>query len=430
MHITPGRLRALLALSILAWGGLAAAQPAGLAEAAQATVIDLPTALRLALEQPGARAAAHEVAAAEAEASQAGRLPNPELDYQREGRQAGWRTTTILIRQPLELGGKRQARIDLAEGASALARGELALRRGELRAGVRAAFYALLLAQEKQQLAEAGAALARRSVEIAARRVQAGKISPLDETRARLAAVDAASESTRAGAELLIARTRLGALVGQAGTPALTAAGDPAALPLLKPLAALLPGAGNTGVGNMGAVRQARLRLAAQEAQTEVERAARIPDLTLSAGRQREEEGPQARGRTVIGLSVPLPLFDRNQDRLLASLRRADKARDELAAAEVDTAVRIAETHTRYELASAEARLLAADVIPSAQSAHALTLTGFEYGKFSFLDVLDAQRTLFQVRSRRSDALLAAWQAWADIERLAGPGASTATKIR
>jgi cobalt-zinc-cadmium efflux system outer membrane protein len=425
MHIEPGRLRALLAASILAWSGLAAAQSSQAGVQAPATTIDLPTALRLALEQPGARAAAHEVAAAEADARQAGRLPNPELDYQREGRQAGWRTTTILIRQPLELGGKRQARVDLAERTGALARGELALLRKELRAGVRAGFYALLLAQEKQQLAEAGAALARRSVEIAARRVQAGKVSPLDETRARLAAVDAASESTRAAAELAIARARLGALVGQAGTPALMAAGDPAALPLLKPLAAMLPGADNSGVANMGAVRQARLRLAAQEAQTGVERAARIPDLTLSVGRQREEEGPQARGRTVVGLSLPLPLFDRNQDRLLASLRRADKAREEVAAAEVDTAVRIAEAHARYELASGEARLLAAEVIPNAESAHALTLTGFEYGKFSFLDVLDAQRTLFQVRSRRSDALLAAWQAYADIERLAGSTAST-----
>jgi cobalt-zinc-cadmium efflux system outer membrane protein len=427
MHIEPGRLRALLAASVLAWSGLAAAQPSQAGVQAPATTIDLPTALRLALEQPGARAAAHEVAAAEADARQAGRLPNPELDYQREGRQAGWRTTTILIRQPLELGGKRQARVDLAERTGALARGELALLHSELRSSVRAGFYALLLAQEKQQLAEAGAALARRSVEIAARRVQAGKISPLDETRARLAAVDAASESKRAGAELAIARTRLAALVGQAGTPALMAAGDPAALPVLKPLAALLPGV--DGMGGTNAVRQARLRLAAQEAQTGVERAARIPDLMLSVGRQREEEGPQARGRTVIGLSVPLPLFDRKQDRLLASLRRADKAREEVAAAEVDTAVRIAEAHARYELASGEARLLAAEVVPNAQSAHALTLTGFEYGKFSFLDVLDAQRTLFQVRSRRSDALLAAWQAYADIERLAGPDTSIATEI-
>jgi cobalt-zinc-cadmium efflux system outer membrane protein len=424
MNIKPGRLRALLAASVMAWSGLAAAQPSQVGVQAPATTIDLPTALQRALEQPGARAAAHAVAATEADARQAGRLPNPELDYQREGSQAGWRTTTILIRQPLELGGKRQARVDLAERTSALARGELALLRSELRAGVRAGFYALLLAQEKQQLAESGAALARRSVEIAARRVQAGKISPLDETRARLAAVDAASESKRAGAELAIARTRLAALVGQAGTAALMAAGDPAALPVLKPLTTLLPGADGTG-----AVRQARLRLAAQEAQTGVERAARIPDLTLSVGRQREEEGPQARGRTVIGLSVPLPLFDRNGDRLLASLRRADKAREEVAAAEVDTVVRIAEAHARYELASGEARLLAAEVIPNAQSAHALTLTGFEYGKFSLLDVLDAQRTLFQVRSRRSDALLAAWQAYADIERLAGPDTSIATEI-
>ena len=200
----------------------------------------------------------------------------------------------------------------------------------------------------------------------------------------------------------------------------LAPAGEAAALPQLKPLPVLAAAAGEGG-----ALGLARLRLAAQEAQIGVERAARVPDLTLTLGRQREqarEAGLEARrSQTVLGLSVPLPLFTRNEGKLLAALHRADKARNEVAAAGRDAAAALASAHARYELARGEAVLLRHDLVPSAQSAYELTLKGFEYGKFSFLDVLDAQRTLFQVRSRECDALREAWQAYADVERLAGP---------
>jgi cobalt-zinc-cadmium efflux system outer membrane protein len=126
------------------------------------------------------------------------------------------------------------------------------------------------------------------------------------------------------------------------------------------------------------------------------------------------------RRQAVVGLSVPLPLFNRNEDALRAALRRTDAASDELAAARVETAAALTAAHTRYETARQEARLLRDDVVPGAQSAYEQTLKGFEYGKFSFLDVLDAQRTWFQAQTRQWDSLEAAWRAWADIERLAG----------
>jgi cobalt-zinc-cadmium efflux system outer membrane protein len=82
------------------------------------------------------RAAAYEVAASEATVDQAGRHPNPELEFLREGQQAGTRTTTVQINQPIELGGKRRARVALAQGSVALAKSELAARRQDIRSDV------------------------------------------------------------------------------------------------------------------------------------------------------------------------------------------------------------------------------------------------------------------------------------------------------
>ena len=418
MTIQPKRRPMLVAVSLLVWCCGVAAEPLRSVASDTSAPIDLQAAIRLAFEQPGLRAAAHEVAASEAAVDQAGSYPNPELEYLREGQQAGTRTTTVQINQPIELGGKRRARVALAQGGVTLARGELAVRRQDIRSDVIASYYAVLVAQERQQLARSLIELARKAVDVAGKRVAAGKISPIDETKARLAAVDASVELSQASGELAIARTKLAALIGKRADSITLPAHYPERLPDVKPLAALL-----AAVGDSAPVQRARGHLAAQVAQTDVERAARIPDVTISVGRQRDDE---AQGRqTVVGLSVPLPLFNRNGGNLSAALRRSDKAHDELAAAQVSAASDLANAYTRYEVARDEVSLLRQDVLPNASSAYALTLKGFEFGKFSFLDVLDAQRTLFQSRSRHWNALLAAWRAFADIERFAG--AATAT---
>ncbi|QJE02334.1 TolC family protein [Massilia forsythiae] len=406
---------AMLAMAIVS-ACAAAADPAASASAA----IDLRAAIRLALEQPGVRAAIHEAAAGDAEAAQAGRYPNPTLSFLREGQRAGSSTSTLQLDQPIELGGKRRARIMLAESAAALAHGELAALRRTVRADVAAAFHALLAARDRQALAKALAEVARQGVDVAAKRVAAGKAAPLDETRARLAALDAAGAVRRADGELAIARTRLGALIGRPAD-AIEPVAPADGLPAPPPLSVLL-----ARVEDAAPVRRARGRLALQGAQAGVARAARIPDLTLSVGSQREDQAGEfdgrvgARRQAVIGLSVPLPLFDRRSDALAAALRRQDQARDELEAARVEAGAALAAAHARIEQARAEAALLRDELVPQARAAYELTLKGFEYGKFSFLDVLDAQRTWHQAQLRRSDAVLEAWRAMADIERLAG----------
>ena len=410
MTIQPKRLCALVVAAALAWS-CSAAEPMRVAPGTPSS-IDLPTAIRLALDLPAVRAAAHLVSASEATVDQAGRLPNPELEYLREGQQAGTRTTTVQINQPIELGGKRQARVALAQGAVGLAKSEQMVLRQQVRSDVIASYYEVLVAQQRQELARALSELARKSVEVAGKRVAAGKISPIDETKARLAAVDAATELNQAMAQLVVARTKLGALIGRPAESVILR--EPAdQLPQVKPLETLLSQAKDAT-----SVQRARSQLAAQEAQTSVERAARVPDLTLSVGSQRDDQ--VGRRQAVVGLSVPLPLFNRNEGNLRAALRRTDKAREELAAAQVNASSELATAYTRYEVARNETMLLRQEVIPNARSAYELTLKGFEYGKFPFLEVLDAQRTWFQAQSRQWNSMLEAYRAYADIERIAG----------
>jgi cobalt-zinc-cadmium efflux system outer membrane protein len=70
--------------------------------------------------------------------------------------------------------------------------------------------------------------------------------------------------------------------------------------------------------------------------------------------------------------------------------------------------------------------MIRTEILPGAQSAYDAAVKGFEFGKFGFLDVLDAQRTFFLARSQYLNALLRGHQAMAEIERLVGDTQHTA----
>lgn len=407
MTIPSGRCVVLAAVSALALRcGPAAAQ----ATPAAQPPLTLPAAIALAsANHPSLRAAAHDVAANAAAIEQARLLPNPELSYLREGHDAGSRTTTIQLSQPVELGGKRQARVALAQAGLDIAIGERQLRRQALRADVTAAWFDTLVAQERATLAQEAAALAERSADMASRRVAAGKASPVDAARARLVPADARIERDRAATALAIARQRLEALVG---TP--LAARPLASLDTEPP--ALLP----ADADHAPAVRRASGELALQQARVGIERAARVPDLTLTVGSQRDDQ--LARRQAVVGVAIPLPLFNRNGGNVLAARERAAQAQAQLEAARLETATALAAARLRYAQARDEAALLAQTVVPDARSVYEATLKGFEYGKFAFLDVLDAQRTLLQSRTRQLQALQEAWAARAELAQFAGDG--------
>ena len=173
-------------------------------------------------------------------------------------------------------------------------------------------------------------------------------------------------------------------------------------------------------------VRRAQVEVQRRSALSAIERSRQTPDLSVSLGLKRDEQ--LGRNQALIGLSIPLPLFDRNQGNLLEALRREDKSRDELAVADLQLKTALTQSWGRLDTASTEARTLRDDVLPGAQSAYDAASKGFELGKFNFLDVLDAQRTLFQAKSQYLRARGDAHRAAADIDRLLGDGANPAAR--
>ena len=384
------------------------------AAAATAEPLSLAKAIELALEgNPEVAAAKRQWEATEGQVLQGRSRPNPELAYSLEDTRSKTRTQSWQLNLPVELGGKRAARTKAAEKSREQAQAQLAELQATVRANVAAAYFDVLTAQERLVLARDSAALAKSSTDTVSKRVAAGKVSPVEESKARVAEAGVRVELAQAASEQRNALSRLFALLGRIDAPYTVLEGKAENLPSVPSLADLQP-----LISSAPGVVLARIEVDRREALTALEQSKRVPDVTVSVGMQRSNE--TQRNVLLFGVSVPLPVFDRNQGNLLEALKLEDKARDELQAASVRLHSEVAQARERLSTITAEVQSLQQDVLPGAKSAYDAATIGFENGKFNFLEVLDAQRTYFTAKSQYLKALGEAHRAAADIDRLLG----------
>jgi cobalt-zinc-cadmium efflux system outer membrane protein len=157
-----------------------------------------------------------------------------------------------------------------------------------------------------------------------------------------------------------------------------------------------------------------RLRQAALSA----EMAARIPDLQGSVGYlQYEEDGTDA---LAFGVGLPLPLFDRNQGNIAAARHGLSKAEAERSATGIALSADLAEAHALLSGALQRVTALREKVVPAMEEAFRAAHEGYQQGKFGYLDMLDAQRTLFEAKVALLEAQGGYQSALIDIQRLTG----------
>lgn len=390
------------------------------AAAQVAPPLTLERAIDLALQQnPELAAAAKEELAAEAAVRQAGVLPNPELGLSAENlgnkrlRDEGDRTTSLELSQLLELGGKRAARVRQAESAREVAAWEARARRAGIVSRVKQAFFDLLAWRERLTLADDSLRLADQVSAAVARRVQSGKAAPVEETKAQLARSAAVVEREQARRELAATHARLAALAGTSAGQLGEAQGDlerTYAIPDFDTLAARVRA--NPELARWTSEIERR------RANVDMERARGMPDITLKAGVTRHSVfDDQA---YMLGISIPLPIFDRNRGATDEALRRLDQSLDEQRGAQTRLMGELAEAFQRTQALAEEVRVLRDAILPGARSAFAVATRGYELGRFGILDVLDAQRTLVQARTQYLRALAEYQRGASELERLSG----------
>jgi len=383
--------------------------------------ISLRDALAAALlRNPELAAFSWEIRVREARTLQAGLRPNPEIGLEVEnvagsGAFNGTRgaETTLALGQLIELGGKRMKRRRVAELDATLAGWDYETVRVGVLAEVARSFAGVLAAQERLRLTVELVGLAGQSLETVSRQVDAGASSPVERVRAEVTLATQLLAQRAAEAGLAAARARLAATWGGREARYGDAEGDLFAVtapPAPEELARRIDA--NPELARW--VQEIELR----KAVVELEDARRIPDPVASAGVRRLEESNDT--ALVFGVSMPLQIFDRNQGARLAARRDLTKARAQRLAVAVNVQSALAVATQELGASYHEVVTLREQVLPKAERAYRDVRQGYLRGLFRYLDVLDAQRSLFELRAREIDALETYHGAVAEVERLTG----------
>jgi cobalt-zinc-cadmium efflux system outer membrane protein len=139
------------------------------------------------------------------------------------------------------------------------------------------------------------------------------------------------------------------------------------------------------------------------QASVAVATSAAVPDPTLRAGFRRYNDNDSS--ALVVGLSVPIPVFDRNRGAILEAQQLLIRAEAEQEAARLEILGDLAKSRTAALTAYQQVQTLKSTVEPAANRALSAARDGYQTGKFDFLNLLDAQRTRFEIEEQLAGAL-------------------------
>lgn len=412
---------------------MAAASCAGIAQAQTAPDSGMPSispingevlTLENALAQggvasPSVQASAAGIRAATAARTVAGLRPNPQIQVQTEnvagtGVYKGLRSaeTTVGLALPLELGGKRGARVALATARLTRAEIQSAISVADLRLRITQLYIEGAAAERRAEVLAEQSSIASNASRIASERVRAGAASPIEQQRADVLRINAQVAAESAARQAQSARSNLATLIAQ---------------PVNGPLDRLWfdqvgnlygPGVPVDVEGTLSfAAATADVRTA--DAQVRLARSLRVPDITISASARRLEATNDT--AAVFGVSIPIPFFNNGRAFVNQSQAEQSQAQALRSLVALDTRQEIARAQTELANAAASARAAGGPGLNAATEAARIARVGYSQGKFDQIALLDAERTLSQTRQTYVDALAAYHDAQARLDRLTTP---------
>ncbi|WHZ14316.1 MAG: CzcABC family efflux RND transporter, outer membrane protein [Nitrospira sp.] len=340
----------------------------------------------------------------------AGAYPNPSVSGS-AGRGAirdpstGVRVTerTVIIEQPFEWLGKRQARQEAADAGAAGASAALEETRLSLSADVKVAFYSLLFAQRDAELAAQNVTTVEEVLRTVKARVAAGEATSFDSLKAGVEVQKAQKEVARAQNALLVAKARLNTLTAGSLGKQFSIQGE-----FQVPPQPVDPEALATQAIEQHPTLRRLTKLAEQAHHTlRLERESRIPNVTV-VGSYHREAGDES---LTAGLSVPLPLWYRRQGEIQTALGAKHRADAERLRVQNELEQALIQHAQEVRTAQDQLRVFETGLLKQAEQTLTLARTSFRHGAASLLDVLDAQRvyrqTLLEYAQVRADLSIA-----------------------
>ena len=339
--------------------------------------------------------------------------PNPELRYE-QSKETPHQSLTAA--QPIELGGKRGRRIELARAVARTGEAELAMTLADVRAQVRVAYFGLAAAQSREGIARDLQGIAGRARDAAQERFEAGEIARLEVLQADLLLAQAENEATAIGGERDAARAELNALIGRGPREPTTVVEDlgEVSLPAAEAAAeaALASNAELAVIDRQTAEAVARAALA---------RAEQTPDPTVEAAVTHDAPGEFDWGwRFAAGLTLPLWTRHRAAVRVEEATIAQLHAQREALAQKLQGAV--AAALARATVQRQQYLRYRDEVLPRSREVEAMAEESYRAGQTGLPALLQALQSAREARAKAVQAASDYQIALAELERAAAVG--------
>ncbi len=380
--------------------------------------VGLDELIQIGLAQnPRLARSAFAIDTARGRAIQAGLYPNPtvsvNLDELGDRTGPGGVNTIPLVSQEIVTGGKLKLSRAAATKEVDQATLNLMAQRYGLMGNIRQAYFEVVTLQRRVEILGDLVKLAEKSAEQTQKLLDAKQVARLDlvQLEVELERLRAEEEATRR--ELPAAYRRLAAVVGVSKLPIVSVTGTldgplpPYELERVQQVVLEIhPELQSARVG----VQKAQLQLRRMEVDP-------IPNVTVGAGYVRQNQNRS--NDWTIGVSVPIPVWNRNQGSIAAARAQVAQAVQEVGLVENELVERLATAFRDFYSARQRAERYRTSILPKAQETYELSVKAYKGGQFEYLRVLEAQRSVTQARLEAIRALGEAWKAASVISGLA-----------
>ena len=368
--------------------------------------LTLQQTLNLAMAQsPALQVGRLQIQSAKVHQQYAGQWPNPELEIEFEnfagtGDFSGTQAleTTISLAQSFPLGGDLAHTKRVAGKASELADWNQQARRVELLSNVTSQYIQALVNQRRVEQSQQAVDLATAVRDLIQKRVDAGVAPQVELIRADVQLAQVQLEVQQAKRQLTASYHQLALSLGQKQVTFEKVAGNLEQIGVLPKMDTFL-----VHIEQHPQVKRWATELAMRQSQHQLANAIARQDLSVRLGVKHDNDNNDQ--ALVLGLSMPLPIGDRNQAQRLSTRIGEQSASHEKRQALLALQQTLVMAYTQLAIAYDHAIALRDNALPKAQQAFDVTQKAYEQGDVQFIDVLDAEQTLYQIQSQHLDAL-------------------------
>lgn len=363
---------------------------------------------------PAIREAAAQVRALEGKWVQVGLRPNPTIGYAGNeigdsgtaGQQGGFVSQEFVTAGKLDL----NRGVVMREQRAAEQRSERT--RLQVVTTVRKYYFEALAAERSVTLARQLSDIAGKSVSVSEQRLKALDIPKTALLQSQIESESAALLEQQANERHEAAWRRLASVVGMPGD-------QPVSLEdvLARPLPELDLATVSERLKHESP-ELAELQFDVEQARVAVERASagRIPNISALAGVQRDNSTQDTIAN--VQISIPLPVFDRNQGAIAQACGQLSAAQAALQARELALDQQLLLAMRDYRTARERVTKYASKVLPAARETLDMISTGYQQGQLDYVQVLTVQQTYAAKNLSYLQDLETAWKEWAEIDGL------------